>query len=116
MAARRDQPGHLTATVVSNQPRGNDRSPGFHAVWTGGSELGHLAPTFGYYVRPATKITAKVGGRTVEARQATWSEDPQVVIFWFDSVQPGAGVPSNLSAYDADGRKLPAGNTTAHHG
>ncbi|MBX6724202.1 MAG: hypothetical protein IRY92_13370, partial [Dactylosporangium sp.] len=90
VGALRDQFGTLTAKVITNEPRGvDDRSPGFHAAWTGHREISHL--TYGYYVGPASKITAKFGGRTVEARQATWSEDPQVVIFWFDLVEPGAG-------------------------
>jgi hypothetical protein len=55
----------------------------------------------------AAKITARIGGRTVTARQAPWSADAAVKFFWFD---PQEGMVSDLKAYDSKGRALPVGN------
>ncbi|MBM2618376.1 hypothetical protein JIG36_22710 [Actinoplanes sp. LDG1-06] len=105
-----------------------DRSPGFHAIGLP-SNLDYVdLPMYGYYVGPATTITVDSRGRTVTADTAVWSEDPEVVLFWFDfkdvylkpdkthpnykkqKVTPGE-LPdvANWSAYDESGRKLPLG-------
>jgi hypothetical protein len=105
MLGRRLPDGTLTADVVSNETVGADRAPGFHAVQAGTDDA---MPTFGYYVGPATKITAKAGGRTVTAKRAAWSEDPRVVFFWF---APADQQLTGLTAYDKSGRKLATGNS-----
>lgn len=107
MAGRRLPGGSLTAGVMANEFEGSDRAPGFHAVQAGMEVEGEQTPSFGYYVGDATKITARAGGRTVTAKQAAWSEDAAVKIFWFD---PAAGAVSDLKAYDSAGRTLTAGN------
>ncbi|WP_328446358.1 hypothetical protein [Amycolatopsis sp. NBC_00438] len=109
MGGIRDAAGGLTDLIVANEFAGRDKAPGFHSV-TGGANLdGHDVPSFGYYAGPAAKITSTGG---VVAHQATWSEDPNVVVFWFDS----AADPGRLRAYDAAGNKLPTGNTGVGHG
>ena len=107
MAGRRLPGGSLTAEVMANEVEGSDRAPGFHAVQAGMEVEGEQTPSFGYYVGDATKITARAGGRTVTAKQAAWSEDAAVKIFWFD---PATGAVSDLKAYDSAGRTLTAGN------
>ena len=99
--------GRPVSVVMTNENKGSDRTPGFHAVQGAMEVNGRKTPTFGYYVGPATKIIATAKGTTVTARQATWSEDPSVVVFWFD---PDAGSLDHLTAYDSDGRRLPAGD------
>jgi len=95
--------GEPVDAVMSNENSGSDRSPGFHAVQGRMTIEQGVIPTFGYYVGPAAKITAKAGGRTLTAKQAPL--DDSIQAFWFD-----AGDLKNLTAYDSDGRKLPAGN------
>jgi hypothetical protein len=95
----------LVDAVMANETSGSDRAPGFHAV-QGSMEIEQgVTPTFGYYSGPATKITAKAGGKTLTASQAPLGEDDTIQVFWFD-----AGGLKGLTAYDAAGRKLPAGN------
>ncbi len=115
MAARRT-PAGLQPQVMANEGSEGGRSgtaPGFHAV-SAGMIVGEddvATPAFGYYAGPAKKITAKHDGRTVTARQATWSEDRSIVVFWFDPAKVGDGFsPKGLAAFDADGKKLPSGN------
>jgi hypothetical protein len=89
--------------VMANETAGSDKAVGFHAV-QGSMEIDQgVTPTFGYYVGPAAKITAKVGGKTVTASQATLSGSIQV--FWLDAANVKI-----LAAYDAKGKKLPTGN------
>ncbi|MCY1139276.1 hypothetical protein OWR29_14850 [Actinoplanes sp. Pm04-4] len=105
-----------------------DRSPGFHAIGLPSNLDYYDLPMYGYYVGPATKITVESRGKLVTAQTAVWSEDPDVVLFWFtfDDVylKPDKNSPAykegkvtpgelpdveNWTAYDADGRKLPVG-------
>ena len=45
--------------------------------------------------------------------QATWSEDPTVVIFWIDPAKvPEGAALRNATAYDRAGNKLPGGHTS----
>jgi hypothetical protein len=106
MAGRRLPSGELTADVMANEAKGSDRSPGFHAVQGSMQIDAGKSPTFGYYVGPVARITAKAGGKTVAAKHAVWSEDPSVTVFWFD---PAAGTPKDIRAYDKDGNRLPGG-------
>ena len=103
----------LTPVVMANETEGDDTAPGFHAV-QGGMIVGEdnaATPAFGYYAGPAAKITAQGKGGTVTARQAVWSGDSAVVVFWFDPAEVGKEfMPKNLTAFDAAGERLPAGN------
>lgn len=72
-------------------------------------------PEFGYYAGPAATITAREGGRQVQAHLARWSANPRIVIFWFTPSSTG-GTPQNLTAYSTAGHKLPAGNSAPGHG
>ncbi|SFW51158.1 hypothetical protein [Amycolatopsis australiensis] len=97
----------LQSVLMANEIRGSDRSFGFHA--TDGGELAgnERIPVFGYFAGPAARITTTVHGRTVEAKLARWTEDPNVVIFWFDpAAVPNSGVLTPLIAYDAAGKRL----------
>jgi hypothetical protein len=97
----------LQSLMVTNEFRGSDRSFGFHAT-DGGETVGNqVIPVFGYFAGPAARITTTVHGRTVEARTAQWSVDPNVVIFWFNpDAVPDSTVLTPLIAYDADGKRL----------
>lgn len=108
MAGRSLPGGELTADVMANEAAGSDHAPGFHAVQGSMNLDAGRTPTFGYYDGPATKITAKVNGKTVTAKQATWSEDSSVVVFWFAPAVSGVG---HLAAYDKAGKKLTTGNS-----
>ena len=102
--------GRVTSRVLSNETEGPSRAPGFHAVSGAMNVEGDDIPAFGYYVGPATKITAGKGQK-VTARQARWSEDPSVVLFWFDPADVPEGFRvSSLTAYGKDGDKLTTGN------
>lgn len=107
MAGVRRGQGGPTSRVMTNEFDGSDRAPGFHAVSGAMNVEGDDIPTFGYYAGPAAKITA--GG--VTARQAVWSEDPGVVVFWFDPADVSRNfTASDLAAFDRAGRKLPTGH------
>jgi hypothetical protein len=117
MAGQRDAAGRLTDRVESNEVTGSDRSPGFHAVQAPTEVEGARMPEFGYYAGPAARITARAGGHQIRARQARWSQDPTVVLFWFDPADVPAGQePTGLAAFDSAGHRLPAGNNSPGHG
>ncbi|MEU9827859.1 hypothetical protein [Micromonospora chersina] len=109
VAGRRSPTGELTSDYLVNDVEGSDRRPGFHQIGYDQQRVPADAPvpTFGYFVGPAARIVGTVDGRHVEARLARWSEDPRLVIFWFD---PGMLVPGTpldgIVARDARGRKL----------
>ncbi|MCO8270316.1 hypothetical protein M1L60_06870 [Actinoplanes sp. TRM 88003] len=105
-----------------------DRSPGFHAIGLPSNLDYYDLPMYGYYVGPAAKITVESRGRLVTAKTAVWSEDENIVLFWFtfddvyqkvDKNSPlykeGKVTPGQLpdvsdwTAYDADGKELPVG-------
>ncbi|UUV28394.1 hypothetical protein NQK81_26725 [Amycolatopsis roodepoortensis] len=105
--AYRSQSGEYDALLASNEFKGSDRSFGFHAVDGGDVIRGTFVPVFGYFAGPAARITSTVRGKPVEAKAIPWSEDPSVVIFWFDGAQvESAGVLTPLVAYDAKGQRL----------
>jgi hypothetical protein len=84
---------------------------GFHAVHAAGRVDGRgELPVFGYFIGPVHKITARADGRPVTAQLSTWSEERDVVLFWFplDQVAPDT-VLTGWAAYDADGKSLPTG-------
>jgi hypothetical protein len=110
VAGLRDARGNLIVDIVNNEVVGSDRAPGFHALQTAMVVSGRPTPAFGYYVGDAARITVVADGRTVQAQQVRWSEDRSIVLFWFDlnTVKPTSKL-GKASAYDRDGRKLPAG-------
>ncbi|HEV2372378.1 MAG TPA: hypothetical protein VGS19_09420 [Streptosporangiaceae bacterium] len=106
--------GNLTSDVETNETNGSDLSPGFHAVESALGVNGQSIPEFGYYVGPAAKIIGVAAGKTLQAAQAHWSIDRQVVIFWFP-----LGLRTDvtkLAAYNAAGHRLPTGDNSIHHG
>lgn len=113
VAGRRGSGGELIKDVVTAETEGTDRSPGFHGLEMAMGLDGMESPAFGYYAGPAAKITVVADGRTVRAQQAVWSEDPSIVLFWFplNQVKPTSDV-GRATAYDRNGRKLPAGHPT----
>jgi hypothetical protein len=113
MASRLLPSGELEPLYTANETEGSDRSPGFHAVSASQVIDDATMPAFGYYVGSAAKITGRAGGRTVTAQQARWSEDRNVVLFFFDprSVPPGSDL-TRLTAFDANGDRLPTGDAT----
>ncbi|MEH0820676.1 MULTISPECIES: hypothetical protein [unclassified Micromonospora] len=110
VAGRRAAGGELTSDFLVNDVAGSDRRPGFHEI--GYDQSGPVStrppvPTFGYFVGPAERIIGTVDGRQVTARLARWSEDRQVVIFWFDPEVLAPGVQlDGIIARDAQGREL----------
>ncbi|WP_326551924.1 hypothetical protein [Micromonospora sp. NBC_01813] len=109
-AARRALDGSLTVDFLLNDFAGSDRSPGFHQIgYEPSDELlpAVSMPTFGYFVGPATRIVGTIGDSQVTARLAPWSDDPAVVVFWFDpqSLTPGQRL-DGIAAYDAQGQRL----------
>jgi hypothetical protein len=113
MAGTRDAAGKTTGEYLTNETSGTDKDAGFHGISGGANVNGIDVPTFGYYSGPAAKITAQVGGKTVQAHQAAWSQDSKIVIFWFDGT---AGDPTHITAFDAAGKTLPSGRTGVSHG
>jgi hypothetical protein len=113
MLGRRMPDGSLKGDVMINESEASAKAPGFRSPEAPMEVDGIPAPAFGYYVGPATKITVLADGREVTAQQAPWSRDASVVVFWFDPAQakPDAEL-EKLTAYDKDGKKLPAGNNT----
>jgi hypothetical protein len=101
--------GEVVGDIVTNETTGSDRSPGFHGAEGSMAVDAGQSPTFGYYAGPATRITGKSHGKTVTAKQATWSKDRSVVVYWFPASVTGV---SGLKAYDKAGHVLPAGNTS----
>ncbi|WP_414936332.1 hypothetical protein [Amycolatopsis sp. cmx-11-51] len=105
--AYRNDDGTYDALLATNEYKGSDRSFGFHAT-DGGELIGDtFVPVFGYFAGPAARITSTVRGKPVEARTAVWSEDPSVVIFWFEGSEvESSNVLTPLIAYDAKGLRL----------
>jgi hypothetical protein len=108
MLGRRLPDGTLTADVVTNETSGSDLAKGFHAGQGSMAVDGGTTPTFGYYVGPAAKITAKAHGKTVTAGQAISSKYPGVRVYWF---APGVSGITGVTAYDTAGRKISSGAT-----
>ncbi|GAB1693248.1 hypothetical protein [Krasilnikovia sp. M28-CT-15] len=111
---RRSTDGSLRAGVMANDVEGSDRTPGFHSVTSAMTIDAGTTLAFGYYVGSPATITARAGGRMVTAGMAAWSEDPSVTVFWFRprDVTPDTKL-TRLTAKDAQGRVLPAGDTRA---
>jgi hypothetical protein len=109
-AGRRAPGGEPVVDFLVNDVRGSDRRPGFHEIGydaSGPDRDSPPVPTFGYFVGPAERIVGTVGGREVTARLARWSEDGQVVVFWFDPADLTPGVRlDGIVAHDARGQRL----------
>ncbi|MFD5243423.1 hypothetical protein ACFWIW_02710 [Amycolatopsis sp. NPDC058340] len=105
--AYRNPAGGYEALLSANEFKGSDRSFGFHAVDGGDLVRGTFVPVFGYFSGPAVRVTSTVRGKPVEAKVIPWSEDPSVMIFWFDGDQVESPyVLTPLVAYDAKGQRL----------
>ncbi|MEU1683268.1 hypothetical protein ABZ422_29820 [Micromonospora zamorensis] len=106
-AGRRAPDGMLTTDILVNDVDGADRSPGFHQIGYDERSSTVPVPTFGYFVGPAQRIVGTAGARQIDARLARWSEDKQVLIFWFDPAElaPGQRL-DGIIARDANGRRL----------
>ncbi|MFI5612432.1 hypothetical protein [Amycolatopsis sp. NPDC051903] len=97
----------LRPLYASNEVRGSDRSFGFHTTAGGLTINDAFVPVFGYFSGPAARITSTVRGKPVDAHVARWSQDPSVVVFWFDqSTVPSAAQLTPLVAYAANGGRL----------
>ncbi|WP_037362250.1 hypothetical protein [Amycolatopsis orientalis] len=107
MASLSEPDGNLRPLYLANESEGQDRSFGFHAT-SGGTTVSDVwVPVYGYFSGPAARIETTVDGRTVPAHTARWSEDPDVVVFWFDQDEvPSAERATPLVAYSADGKRL----------
>jgi hypothetical protein len=98
--------GELVPGTSNNDFSAVDR-PGFHPIMGGDSSSGVFVPTFGYYVGPAARIESEVNGVIVQARVVPWSQNPNIVAFWFpQEVVPNANVLGIPHAYDARGGLL----------
>jgi hypothetical protein len=98
---------NLEPVLATNEFRGSDRSFGFHATDGGEVLRDQVIPVFGYFAGQAGKITTTVHGKTVQANLATWTEDPSVVIFWFNTTDvPDSASLTPLVAYDKNGNRL----------
>jgi hypothetical protein len=106
MAGRRMADGSFTSDVITNETSGSGTARGFHAGQGSMTVDGEDVPAFGYYVGPATRITVAAGKKTVAAGVAAWSEDPSVVIFWFDPAEIRGAKLTKLAAFDRNGRRL----------
>ncbi|MEC3980535.1 hypothetical protein [Amycolatopsis sp. H20-H5] len=108
MAGHRNTAGQLTTELECNETRGSDRSPGFHCVDGGEtSPQGTVIPVFGYFAGPVARITTTAHGKTVQARLAPWSKDPQVVFFWFDpALVESSNVLTPPIAFDAANKRI----------
>ena len=106
--------GELVSSVVVNETEGSDKAPGFHGLEGSMTIDAGRSPAFGYYVGPAVKITVeRAGSPTITARQARWSEDPAVVIFWIEPAKvPEGAMLRRATAYDHAGTKLSGGRST----
>ena len=104
MLGRRLPDGTLEDVVATNETEGADKAAGFHAGSGAMNVDGRDTLTFGYYAGPATRITAKSGGRTVTAGIAAWSANPGIKVFWF---APSVKNIKATTAYDATGARLP---------
>ncbi|MBN9745851.1 MULTISPECIES: hypothetical protein [unclassified Amycolatopsis] len=107
MASLSEPDGNLRPLYLANESEGRDRSFGFHATSGGTTVSDTWVPVYGYFSGPAARIETTVDGRTVPAHTARWSEDPDVVVFWFDQDDvPSAESATPLVAYSADGKRL----------
>jgi hypothetical protein len=106
--------GEVVESITTNETEGSDRAPGFHGLEGSMIVEAGKSPPFGYFVGKATRITVeRAGSAPLTAHQAVWSEDPDVVIFWFDPEKvPEGAYLRNATAYDRGGDKLPAGHTS----
>jgi hypothetical protein len=103
-----DTSGTVTGAYEGNEFDGSDLTPGFHAVSMVGKEF---AGTYfvGYYVGPASTITAVVNGASTPAHVAAWSVNPDVKFWWLGGSADGNPVLGALTAKDAKGNVLPVG-------
>jgi hypothetical protein len=112
MLGVRGKAGDLTPVETTNETKGGDKAPGFHANSAAQNLGGRDTPAFGYYAGPAARIVATAHGREVAAHLTPWSEDSSIVVFWFDLKDVPAGTAvADIAAYDRTDRKLPSGSS-----
>ena len=100
------QRGRLVGQVRVN-PDGPSKSPGF-CVFHRAPSGTQMMPSFGYYLGPATSIYATDRlNRSVVAKQAQWSKNPDVVVFWFNpgDLDSAQGL-KTLTAQNSDGSRI----------
>jgi len=104
----------FSADVIGSDAGDARMSPGFHAVRPSTVIDGWATPTFGYYTGGAARISARntATGKTVDAHLTAWSgfgAHDKAQIFWFDFPRTVPVTLTELTAYDRNGDKLPAG-------
>lgn len=111
-AGRLSDTGTLTSDLLLDVVWGADGRTGFHGIGydpSGGPPGTSSIPTFGYFTGPARRIEGVVreGKQPVAANVASWSEDTNMKIFWFDPARLPPGQPlDGIQAYGIDGKKL----------
>ena len=80
-------------------------------------EGGVAQPAFGYWSGPVpARIARRVKGKEITARQAPWSFNSKITIWWFDSAQvSGTTRLTGVAAYDASGALLSHGTAKVHY-
>jgi hypothetical protein len=113
VAGRRSMSGNVTGEYMTTETAKADGIAGFHAIELGDSSefapryQSPAMPIFGYFVGPAARIVATRNGKRIDAELAHWSENPGVVIFWFDpDLLPAPQANLQIDAFDADGLAL----------
>lgn len=106
--ARRLDNGWVADARIGYARPGDARTPGFHGLH---APLTPGVPVFGYYAGRPARVTVHHAGHVVTARQAPWSEDPAVTLFWFDPALAGTPKVQTFRAYAADGSEMPLGDT-----
>lgn len=112
VAGHRKPDGTVTDDLAINEVTGSDSAPGFHVIEAPTDINGVMIPEFGYYAGAVARITGLVGSVTVDAHLAPAPGRPGIVVFWFD----GDTRPRDITALDARGQWLPAGDTTVGSG
>ncbi len=107
MLGRQRSTGAPVSTIMIDETQSSDRATGFHQGEGASNVDGADTPAFAYFSGPAARIIGSVNGRLRTAHQARWSEDQQIVVFWFDLTDvPAGAVVTKLTAYDSAGRPL----------
>ncbi len=110
--------GSIETALETSAVEGTGYEAGFHAVeHSYGLETGATQPAFGYFSGPTpARISGTVKGKEITARQVSWSHDPRITIYWFDSSQvTGTTRLSKVFAYDASGAQLPHGTAKVYY-
>jgi hypothetical protein len=110
--------GRVEPASESSAVEGSGFEGGFHGVEHSYGLVGGVTqPAFGYFSGPVpARIVGLVKGREVVARQAVWSVDSRVTVYWFDSSQvSGTTRLTGVRAYDEAGVLLPHGSAKVYY-